>query len=298
MKIRASNLIILLSLIVIYAQGYSANEWEAKGDSYYKLGNYEKSLECYNEAIKTDNSSAEIWFKKYLSLKEAGKDNEAQKSRNEAIKRDPSYLYATSEGDRLDIVPYKMGNNETVITFDFETGDLRGWNRTGKAFDFQPTYGDNPAYRNHSHANFHGRYWIGTLEKYPGPDRPYSPGNIQGEEAKGTLSSLPFIIMGDEISFLLGGGDNCSVNLIRNDTTVLASNGKNDDKMERIEWNVSPFKNETVFIKLIDNSSGKWGHINFDDIRFDIAPSLSKYPSKTEMSIVKGVDISLEIEPM
>ena len=28
-------------------------------------------------------------------------------------------------------------------TWDFETGDLVGWHRTGDAFDFQPTFGDN-----------------------------------------------------------------------------------------------------------------------------------------------------------
>ncbi len=298
MRISSSMILILTSLIMTSVLGYSADEWEARGDSYYKSGNYEKSLECYDKAIRADNSSAEIWYKKYLSLREIGKDNEAQESRNEAIRRDPSYLSATSEGDRLDIVPYGMKNNANVITFDFETGDLMGWNKTGNAFDFQPTFGDNPAYRNQGHVNFQGKYWIGTYEKYTGSDGPNSPGSIQGEEATGTLSSLPFIIKGDKMSFLLGGGENCSINLIINNTTVLTSSGKNDDRMEIIEWNVSSFMNETVFIRLVDNSSGKWGHINFDDMRFDIPPSLYEYPSKPEISIIKGVDIPLEIKPL
>ena len=32
-------------------------------------------------------------------------------------------------------------------TWDFETGDLRGWQATGTAFASQPTFGDNPRAR-------------------------------------------------------------------------------------------------------------------------------------------------------
>ena len=31
---------------------------------------------------------------------------------------------------------------------DFETGDLTDWEKEGTAFDFQPTWGDNPTARN------------------------------------------------------------------------------------------------------------------------------------------------------
>ena len=31
----------------------------------------------------------------------------------------------------------------TTTTWDFETGDLIGWVKTGTAFDYQPTWGDN-----------------------------------------------------------------------------------------------------------------------------------------------------------
>lgn len=35
-------------------------------------------------------------------------------------------------------------------TWDFETGDLVGWRQTGDAFALQPTYGDNPYFRESS----------------------------------------------------------------------------------------------------------------------------------------------------
>jgi hypothetical protein len=50
------------------------------------------------------------------------------------------------------------------ITWDFETGDLRGWSKTGDAFNSQPTYGDNPTARHRGQPSQHqGNYWIGGV---------------------------------------------------------------------------------------------------------------------------------------
>src|SRR5512139_1033605 len=55
----------------------------------------------------------------------------------------------------------KSGNT----TWDFETGDLRGWHATGTAFNNQPTYGDNPTARHRGQPSRHqGNYWIGGYE--------------------------------------------------------------------------------------------------------------------------------------
>jgi len=55
------------------------------------------------------------------------------------------------------------------FTTDFETGDLKGWTKTGDAFDFQPTKGDNPTARNRNQPSKHeGDWWIGGYEKYQG----------------------------------------------------------------------------------------------------------------------------------
>jgi fructan beta-fructosidase len=39
--------------------------------------------------------------------------------------------------------------------------------------------------------------------------------------------------------------------------------------MERTRWDVSAYQGQDAQIKLIDFSSGGWGHINFDDVRFE-----------------------------
>ena len=72
---------------------------------------------------------------------------------------------------------YASGEISTRITWDFETGNLYGWTKSGTAFNFQPTYGDNPTARRRGQpSNHQGQYWIGGFEKYQG-----LPGQRPGE---------------------------------------------------------------------------------------------------------------------
>ena len=152
---------------------------------------------------------------------------------------------------------------------DFESG-VDSWTRTGNAFDNQPTYGDNPKYRNHESANQQGDWWIGGAENRPSPSHP--AGQTQGDAPTGTMTSPTFTISGNVMSFLVGGG--CDINTVRvelivHDQVVRNETGKCFESMERREWNVSDLKGKMAQVRLIDNASGGWGHINFDDLRGD-----------------------------
>jgi len=130
----------------------------------------------------------------------------------------------------------------TTTTWDFETGNLMGWTKSGDAFDLQPTYGDNSYSRVAADvvsasaafaaaatvtgvfalgelrsrgvsSNLNGLYYIGTFEKRPGdpldyrlPSPDYPEGAVQGDTPTGLLLSDVFIIHGTMISFLIGGG--------------------------------------------------------------------------------------------
>ena len=102
---------------------------------------------------------------------------------------------------------------------DFETGDLTDWEKTGTAFDFQPTWGDNPTARNRGQPSQHqGDWWLGLAERYQGPEKGAALGqkpgdleqNAQGAVApdfpQGTLTSIEFSIVGETMNFLMGGG--------------------------------------------------------------------------------------------
>jgi hypothetical protein len=184
----------------------------------------------------------------------------------------------------------------TTTTWDFETGTLQGWTTTGKAFMHQPTYGDNTYYRRYTvfhddepirravvgetmRSGLNGRYFIGTYDKRPGDktnykeaDANYPEGTIQGDELQGTMLSEPFVIRGNKISFLIGGG--CDINseyveLLIDGITMSKTTGKCKEKMERIVLDVSLFRLRTAQVRIADLSSGPWGHINVDDFRFD-----------------------------
>jgi len=160
---------------------------------------------------------------------------------------------------------------ESKITWDFETGDLRGWTSTGEAFAFQPTYRDNPTARRRGQPSQHqGGYWIGGYEKRPAPHDP--PGQTQGDGPQGTLLSKPFIISKPFVSFLIGGGCDITkvrVELIVGGSVLHSATGTCNESMSRQRWDVSQLIGRSAMIRLVDHSGGGWGHINFDDVRFE-----------------------------
>ncbi|MDE0483148.1 MAG: hypothetical protein OXI67_11255 [Candidatus Poribacteria bacterium] len=170
---------------------------------------------------------------------------------------------------------------------DFETGDLTDWEeKTGTAFDFQPTWGDNPTARNRGQpSNHQGDWWLGLAERYQGPDKGaklgQKPGDMQQNAnggvapdfPQGTLTSIEFTIVGETMNFLIGGGNRawgtaepCCVNLIINDKVERTITGESHETMKRKEWDVSDLKGKTAQLRVIDKSSGGWGHPNFDDV--------------------------------
>ena len=108
----------------------------------------------------------------------------------------------------------------TTTTWDFETGDLIGWHETGNAFDYQPTWGDNPmgrsvyggdgdrrSYGREQKTGLRGRYFIGTFEQRPGngrndyfnPHPDYTMGTAQGDAPIGVLTSQTFMMMSSRV---------------------------------------------------------------------------------------------------
>lgn len=163
---------------------------------------------------------------------------------------------------------------------DFETGDLTDWEKTGTAFDFQPTWGDNPTARNRGQPSEHqGDWWLGLAEKYQGPVKGKALGQNPGDLAdgvdapQGTLTSKEFTIIGETMNFLMGGGNRawgtaepCCVNLVINEKVERTMTGNNTETMARQEWDVSDLNGKIAQLVVIDNSSGGWGHPNFDDV--------------------------------
>jgi len=175
------------------------------------------------------------------------------------------------------IIPCAM-TAETKFNYNFETGDLSGWTIVeGDAWDFQPTFGDNPTARNRGMASQHeGDWWLGGYEKYQGPDaKGQVLGGIQGDAPTGILESIPFKIVGDGMSFLIAGGNHpwveggagsTCINLEIDGKMVLTATGTDTETLRKETWDVSDLKGQSVVIRLYDNNAGGWGHLNFDNI--------------------------------
>lgn len=159
-------------------------------------------------------------------------------------------------------------------TWDFETGTLQGWEQTGTAFRFQPTLGDNPTARDRRQPSGHqGRWWIGTFERYRGR-RGERPGGVQGDEPQGTLTSAVFTIP-STLSFLVGGGSAFETRVelrvldpIEGEIRAMFVSGRDSETMRRVRWDLAEWAGRPGRIRIVDASSGGWGHINVDDFRF------------------------------
>ncbi|GMF43046.1 unnamed protein product [Phytophthora fragariaefolia] len=196
--------------------------------------------------------------------------------------------------------------------------------------------GGNPGASPRGQRTHHeGRYWVGTFESRPGagkaataaqvaaqmcsfandelcrapnyklPRASASAGNTQGDGPQGTLTSLPFTIEGQWISFRIGGG--CDVRYVYVEllidgqpaavaesvaaeqvavevaadgtaataavdrirpvtaTSKLRATGQCQESMQKVTWDVSAFQNRTAQIRVVDASS----NVVWGHINFD-----------------------------
>lgn len=175
----------------------------------------------------------------------------------------PEHLYMYSYED---IVPIPLFENS-----DFEDGALQRWTPEGDAFKRQPTLGDNSKARGRDSANFQGRYWVGTYEKYSGASGEKT-GAVQGDSLSGTLRSPTFSIEDEKILFRIGGANNAKrqyVALEVEGKEVCRSTGLDSEEMREVCWLVPEYTGKNAQIVVVDAPVDKgWGHINVDDFHY------------------------------
>ncbi|MDG1890207.1 MAG: dehydrogenase [Verrucomicrobiota bacterium] len=151
----------------------------------------------------------------------------------------------------------------TALNFGFESGDLTDWLAEGAAFEKQPIRGDTVSIRRQDMKSGHeGDYWIGTYE-------------AAGDDLKGTLTSSPFMVTHPFASFRISGGRWLAtrVELVdaRNNEVFFKASGLETEDLRPVIVDLKRFRGEAIFIRIVDQQAGHWGHINFDDFRFHAA---------------------------
>ena len=163
------------------------------------------------------------------------------------------------------------GADGKPLNFDFELASLKDWTASGDAFEKQPVKGDTVAPRRNDMKSQHqGDYWIGTYE------------NGRGDKAQGTLTSAPFKVEHGWASFLVGGGSHAKtkVELVlkegESERVVFRASGQDTENLRPIVANLTPYVGKQIAIRIVDQETAPWGHINFDNFRFyDKQPQLA-----------------------
>lgn len=183
-----------------------------------------------------------------------------------------SLIYAAEPGGTV-----PLGANGKPLNLDFETGTLADWSATGTAFNGQPIKGDTVAPRRADMKSRHeGEYWIGTFER-------------DGDAPQGTLTSAPFLVTQPWGSFLMNGGstESTRVELILADSgkAFFSSTGVDAENLRPVVVDLKEQVGQKIAIRLVDESSAGWGHLNFDNFRLHAArPSFGdELPKKAAM---------------
>jgi arylsulfatase len=143
------------------------------------------------------------------------------------------------------------------LRFDFEDG-MQGWKVVEgdiphAVSDVQPLYLRGPT-------NKQGKAALNTLGR--------AADGIAGDRLTGVLQSPAFVLKGDRMSFLVGGGRSRDTYVAlcgADGQELLRANGTNGRALRRVVWDVKAHKGKTLFLRVVDRGTGGWGHVTFDD---------------------------------
>jgi len=142
--------------------------------------------------------------------------------------------------------------NEIIIA-DFESTNYGLWTATGDAFGSGPAHGTL-----NNQQSVTGYTGIGLVNTFR-----------NGDLSTGTLTSPEFTIERKFITFLIGGGKHegsTCIDLLVDGKVVSSSTGPDNERLEMAAWNVSLLEGKSAKIRIVDNVTGGWGHINVDQI--------------------------------
>ncbi|MDX1946127.1 MAG: family 16 glycoside hydrolase [Pirellulaceae bacterium] len=156
---------------------------------------------------------------------------------------------------------FPVGADGQPLNLNFEDGTLKDWTVEGKAFEGQPIKGEIDPKRPFGagkKSDHTGQFWIGGFEKLR--DTPI-----------GTLTSAPFEVTQPFASFLVAGGSHkeTRVELVTADDgkVFFTTSGPNQETLRPVIVDLTKHKGKKIFIRLVDQHTGGWGHVNFDDFR-------------------------------
>ncbi|MEV6293833.1 GH32 C-terminal domain-containing protein [Streptomyces sp. NPDC051896] len=174
---------------------------------------------------------------------------------------DSSYLNFKIGGGRhphqAGTVLEQSGPPAGTVLADFEGGSYGDWATTGDAFGSAPATGTLPNQQEVS-----GYLGSGLVNTF-----------LNGDSTTGTLTSPEFTIDKDYVNFLVGGGnhpvgsaDPTAVELLVDGQVVRSTTGKDAEALNWASWDVKDLAGKRAQVRIVDDNTGGWGHINVDHI--------------------------------
>jgi FG-GAP-like repeat len=187
-------------------------------------------------------------------------------SAGEWAQAQPKRYHAPAAGDLPHgILP--LDEHGQPLNLDFETGSLKDWKATGDAFAGQPVKGEiNPKrkWAEGKTAKPQGDYWIGGFEP------------SESDTGRGTLTSDPFEVTHPYAAYRIGGGCSQATRLelveAGSGRVLFQTFGRNSETMFPEVVDLGPIQGKRISIRLVDDASQGFGHLNFDDFRFYSEP--------------------------
>jgi fructan beta-fructosidase len=144
-----------------------------------------------------------------------------------------------------------------ILVADFEGDTYGDWTATGTAFGKGPARGTLP-----NQMPVTGFLGKGLVNSYAG-----------GDASTGTLTSPEFPVERTFLNFLVGGGKHpgTRIDLVVGGKAVRTASGPNDrpggsEHLDWHTWDVAEFAGKKAVIRIVDEETGGWGHINVDHI--------------------------------
>jgi|UniRef100_UPI003783910F putative membrane-bound dehydrogenase-like protein len=177
-----------------------------------------------------------------------------------------THLGKTAMPQRADVKPSEVKSNvESIappleLNLGFEKGTLEGWKAEGDAWEKQPVEGDTVAARKRGNSQHAGRFWLGGYERI-------------GDKGTGTLTSSSFVATHPWASFLIGAAPDAKTERVEivdeaSGKVIHSSSAAQQENMKRVAVNLEGVSGKRIFIRIVDQFKGGWGHVNFDDFAF------------------------------
>lgn len=147
---------------------------------------------------------------------------------------------------------------DDLVLADFNGDTYGAWEVTGEAFGPGPARGTLAGQMPVS--GFKGQGLVNSF--------------FRGDGTTGTLTSPEFKIERRYLSFLIGGGydpEKLALTLVVDGQVVRTATGPNQvaggtEALEPMAWDLSDLAGKTARIRIIDQATGGWGHLNVDEL--------------------------------